>query len=119
MLLWKEGSIFFDTARLYGESEWIMGKAFHDRREKVVIATKCRHFRDGSGRIPPYAELKRIVDSSLKESLEALQTDRVDVFMLHQADEAILENKELFRGKTVATIICGANLTEEQVEKWL
>lgn len=32
---------------------------------------------------------------------------------------AILENKELFRGKTVATIICGANLTAEQVEKWL
>ena len=32
---------------------------------------------------------------------------------------AILENKELFKGKTVATIICGANLTEEQVEKWL
>lgn len=93
-----EGGVnFFDTARLYGESEWIMGKAFHDRREKVVIATKCRHFRDGSGRIPPYAELKKIVESSLEESLEALQTDHVDVFMLHQADEAILENKEVSR----------------------
>lgn len=32
---------------------------------------------------------------------------------------AILENKELFKGKTVATIICGANLTAEQVERWL
>ena len=32
---------------------------------------------------------------------------------------AILENKELFGGKTVATIICGANLTAEQLEKWL
>ena len=32
---------------------------------------------------------------------------------------AILENKELFKGKTVATIICGANLTAEQLERWL
>ncbi|HYF29991.1 MAG TPA: pyridoxal-phosphate dependent enzyme [Chitinophagaceae bacterium] len=32
---------------------------------------------------------------------------------------AMLENRELFKGKTVATIICGANLTAEQVERWL
>jgi threonine dehydratase len=32
---------------------------------------------------------------------------------------AILENKVKFEGKTVATIICGGNLTEEQIKKWL
>lgn len=32
---------------------------------------------------------------------------------------ALLENRELFKGKTVATIVCGANLTEEQLERWL
>ena len=32
---------------------------------------------------------------------------------------ALLEQPEMFRGKTVATIICGGNLTEEQVNKWL
>ena len=38
-----EGGInFFDTARLYGESEQIMGKAFHDRRHlmKLTIVIK-------------------------------------------------------------------------------
>lgn len=32
---------------------------------------------------------------------------------------AILENREMFAGKTVATIICGSNLTAEQIKNWL
>ncbi len=32
---------------------------------------------------------------------------------------AILENPSLFRDKTVATIICGGNLTSDQKENWL
>jgi 1-deoxyxylulose-5-phosphate synthase len=89
------GVNFFDTARLYRESEQIMGKAFHDRREKVVIATKCKHFRDAEGQIPSCLKLKEIIESSLNESLVALKTDYVDVFMLHQADKEILENKNV------------------------
>ena len=37
------GINFFDTARMYGTSENIMGNAFKSRRSEVVIATKCRH----------------------------------------------------------------------------
>jgi threonine dehydratase len=32
---------------------------------------------------------------------------------------AILENKKMFAGKTVATVICGGNLTAEQIEQWI
>lgn len=32
---------------------------------------------------------------------------------------AILENPGLFRGKTVATVVCGSNLTAEQIKQWL
>ncbi len=32
---------------------------------------------------------------------------------------ALLENPGLFKGKTVATIICGGNLTEAQINEWL
>ena len=91
------GINFFDTARLYGESETIMGKAFDDRRDKVVIATKCKHFRDADGHIPSYPVLKKTIASSLQESLQALQTEYVDVFMLHQADVAILQNRDVSR----------------------
>ncbi len=82
---------FFDTARMYGASESIMGRAFKDRRQRVVICTKCRHFRDSDGRLPDLDTLNGIIETSLKESLVALQTEFIDVYMLHQADLEILE----------------------------
>jgi aryl-alcohol dehydrogenase-like predicted oxidoreductase len=91
------GINFFDTARLYGESETIMGKAFHDRRQQAVICTKCRHFRDENGRIPAYNRLRKIIEASLLESLRELQTDYVDVYMLHQADIEILSDEGVAR----------------------
>lgn len=94
-----KGINFFDTARLYGESESIMGEAFLDRRVKVVLSTKCKHFKDNTGTIPSYSSLKKRINESLAESLSNLRTDYVDVFMLHQADLEILDNddvKEIF-----------------------
>ncbi len=32
---------------------------------------------------------------------------------------ALLENKEKFKGQTVATILCGGNMTETQIREWL
>ncbi|WP_316814379.1 aldo/keto reductase [Pedobacter heparinus] len=90
-----KGINFFDTARLYGESESIMGEAFEGMRDNVVLATKCRHFKQEDGSIPPYAKLKAIIEDSLQESLIHLKTDYVDVFMLHQADLQILENTDV------------------------
>jgi len=87
-----EGINFFDTARLYGESERIMGNAFKNRRNEIVLCSKCKHVRDGNGKIPAYPELKKLIESSLQESLKMLQTDTLDVFMLHQGDLEILEN---------------------------
>jgi aryl-alcohol dehydrogenase-like predicted oxidoreductase len=90
-----KGINFFDTARLYGESEAIMGKAFQDRRDRVILATKCKHFKDADGNIPDYKHLKEIIESSLNESLGFLKTDYVDVFMLHQADVSVLNNVDV------------------------
>lgn len=89
------GINFFDTARMYGNSETIMGKAFKNRRSEVVIGTKCRHLRDKNGSIPGKTELKKLIEASLMESLEALQTDYADIFMLHSADLEILENEAI------------------------
>ncbi len=91
------GVNFFDTARLYGASEVIMGEAFKGRRDRVVISTKCRHFRDEKGNLPETKRLQEIIETSLHESLTALQTDFVDVYMLHQADVEILEREEIAR----------------------
>jgi aryl-alcohol dehydrogenase-like predicted oxidoreductase len=89
------GINFFDTARLYGTSEAVMGKAFKDRRDRVVICTKCSHFRDEHGELPDSGALKKIIEISLHESLTALQSDFVDIYMLHQADVEILSRDDI------------------------
>lgn len=119
----EEGINFFDTARLYGNSENIMGKAFADRRDSVILSTKCRHFRDKNGQLPPDGDLRKLIDDSLNESLSALRTDYVDVFMLHQADLQILENPtiaEVFsdiRQKGVARAIGASTYLLHETEK--
>ncbi len=87
-----KGINFFDTARAYGRSESIIGRAFKNKREKVVIGTKCKHFYDANKRLPSTNKLIQIIIASLQESLDALQTDYVDIFMLHNATEEILNN---------------------------
>jgi aryl-alcohol dehydrogenase-like predicted oxidoreductase len=113
------GINFFDTARMYGTSEVIMGRAFQDRRDRVVICTKCRHFRDSDGRLPPWGKLMEIIETSIQESLSALKTTFIDIYMLHQADLEILDNetvantflslkkKGVIRATGVSTYIAG------------
>ena len=90
-----KGINFFDTARMYGASEEIMGQAFKAKRDQVIINTKCCKLRDEPGVLPSSKKIKEIIEKSLAESLSALQTNYVDVYMLHQADLGILENEEI------------------------
>ncbi|TAN13124.1 MAG: aldo/keto reductase [Chitinophagaceae bacterium] len=89
------GINFFDTARLYGRSENIMGKAFKEIRERVIISTKCVHLKQENGKLPEGNILKKIIEDSLHESLKALQTDYVDVFMLHNGTQEILSDERI------------------------
>ena len=91
----EAGINFYDTARLYGASETVMGKAFHDRRENVIIASKSAYFRQPGEPIPAYAALKKRVEDSLHKSLTELKTDYLDLYMVHQVDEEILENEDV------------------------
>jgi len=119
----ENGINFFDTARQYGNSEALMGKAFRGQRDKVILATKCRHFKTAAGTLPPDSELKLIIETSLQESLAALQTSYVDVFMLHQGDLEILNNAGIVRvfqdlkkfGRIKATGV--STYTTEETEK--
>lgn len=88
-----KGINFFDTARMYGVSEERMGKAFRHCRDKVILATKCRHFRRDDGSLPEDEEIRQMIRNSIEESRTALQTDYIDLYMLHQADTEILERK--------------------------
>ncbi|MBN4060822.1 aldo/keto reductase [bacterium AH-315-I18] len=89
------GVRFFDTARDYGCSEERLGKAFKGRRQDAVIATKCTPLYGKDRILPPDHALEKLIDGSLNRSLSALQTDYVDVYMLHNADLGILQNQTI------------------------
>ena len=117
------GLNFFDTARLYGVSENIMGKAFAGRRDEIVLCTKCRHFRDKEGNLPGDGELKKIIRQSVEESLKALQTDYIDLYMLHQGDmeilgrEVIAEEMQKLKTKGIVRSIGVSTYSAEESKK--
>ncbi|MCE7980622.1 MAG: aldo/keto reductase [Caldilinea sp. CFX5] len=83
------GVTFIDTARAYGESEAVLGKALRGRRDQVVLATKVGlHRSDGS--LPTGATLRGEMLASLETSLRLLQTDWVDLWQIHNVDGAVL-----------------------------
>lgn len=86
------GCDFFDTAEGYGPytNEELLGRAFRDRREKVILATKFG-FRFADGR-----QLGAETDSSpaairqaVEGSLRRLQTDHIDLLYQHRIDRKV------------------------------
>lgn len=68
---YEGGMTFFDTARFYTDSEAKLGMAFAAMREKVFIATKTM------------ATNTEDFWKDLEDSLNALQTDYVDLYQFH------------------------------------
>lgn len=87
-----QGVTFYDTAALYGfgHSENLLGKAFRNRRDDVVIATKAG-FIDFDGK---QDFTVKGVRKSLEESLSRLQTDYADLFQLHSPSIDSLESDD-------------------------
>src|ERR1700731_3963335 len=97
----------FDTARIYWDSERTLGAWIRKRRnrDKVVVISKGCH-PDGSGkpRLSPFD-----VSHDLHASLKTLDTDFIDLFLLHYDHatarvEPVLEqlNRHIDEGKISA-----------------
>ena len=90
----EEGINFFDHADIYGgcQSEKVFGEVLKrnpDYRHKMIIQTKCA--------IVPgkrYDFSKEHILSSVDDSLKRLQTDYVDILLLHRPD-ALCDPKEV------------------------
>ena len=93
------GYTYFDTAETYGfaedphHNEKILGEAFRDMRDKVVISTKFGVSFDYS-KDPDHPSL--ILDSkpetirkAVEGSLERLQTDYIDLYFQHRIDPEV------------------------------
>ena len=80
------GLTCFDTAEAYGfgASERSLAKALGDRRKDAVVVTK---FGIGYKEAPNYRDSSRErVMVSIEKSLKNLNTDYVDVYMVHWPD---------------------------------
>jgi 1-deoxyxylulose-5-phosphate synthase len=82
------GINFVDTARAYGNSEEIIGKALHHRRGEYLLATKLCPLQAADVAAPGLSERIR---ASVETSLRMLQTDRIDLLMLHSASTEVIE----------------------------
>ena len=86
------GVTYFDTAESYlrGRGESYVGQGLKGVRDKVVITTK--HQMDFRQKIDKASVIKRMEDS-----LKRLQTDHVDVAMVHSIEdlEPLLKNEEI------------------------
>lgn len=129
-----EGISLLDTAPIYGfgHSEIVVGRAIKDRRDKVVLATKCgmvinvpggRSVGRSTAAGPHehgHLEIKvynhpESIRQEVELSLKRLQTDRIDLFQTHwQEEDTPIEDTmgELVRlkeeGKIRAIGVCNA-----------
>src|SRR2546421_107408 len=85
------GMNVMDTAASYPGSEQFIGENFSHRRNDFVLISKC------GGKIPesdaPAWSQAQIL-ASVDRSLRWLNTDRVDVMLLHSCDLETLKNGE-------------------------
>src|SRR5690242_16400292 len=77
------GINFIDTARAYGDSEAIIGRALHGRRNDVVLVSKVQ------------VADRAAMFASVSESLRQLKTDYLDVLMLHSAPLAVVDDQDI------------------------
>ncbi|MBN2356672.1 aldo/keto reductase [candidate division KSB1 bacterium] len=91
----KQGINFFDTARSYGKAEALLGKAFGNRPDEVVIATKCVHLKDPQGRLYSDDKLEGIIRTSLEKSIQELGGCKIDLYMSHTGTLEILNHLKI------------------------
>ena len=86
------GCTFFDTAPAYGtgRSEELLGQALKPVRQHVVLCTKFGHTADGATNFDAAA-----IRPALEASLRRLQTDYVDVYLLHNPPRALLDGRHV------------------------
>jgi aryl-alcohol dehydrogenase-like predicted oxidoreductase len=86
------GVTFFDTAANYGagHSERLLGQAIKGRRDKVIISTKFGYHVDEATKdvvnfdtVEEDSDIASRVRASVESSLKRLDTDYIDVYLIH------------------------------------
>lgn len=86
------GINFIDTARAYGESEDIIGRALKGRRSEFALCSKVLSYHDQKLDLNT---LRAKVTNSVHESLRALETDAIDIMMIHSAPTEVIAQGDI------------------------
>ncbi|MDK1020754.1 MAG: aldo/keto reductase [Candidatus Hydrogenedentes bacterium] len=85
------GLNIIDTAECYMNSEEMIGNTVSNRRDDYYLFTKCGH---PQGNVVGEDWSRASILSSIERSLRRLQTDHVDLVLLHSCAEDVLRNGE-------------------------
>lgn len=82
------GVNFFDTADMYGSgaNEELLGKAFKDRWNNLVLATKFAVMRGSNGEFLGLNGQPEYIRQACEDSLKRLGTDVIDLYYMHRKD---------------------------------
>ena len=95
--LLDQGVNLIDTAARYDGSEEMIGKTISRRRDDYVLVSKCGHAMDG---VKGAAWSEEVILNTVDRALRRLQTDFLDVMLLHTCDFETLK-----RGEAVGALV--------------
>jgi len=130
-----EGITLIDTAPMYGKgvAETIVGKALKDRREKVVLVTKCglvwhtqkgNKFFDYDGE-PVHRYLgKESIIYEIEVSLKRLGTDVIDHYITHWQDpttpiDELMEAMETLKKQGKIRSVGASNTSLDEIKQYV
>jgi len=128
-VLMESGINFYDHADIYtnGKSERLFGEYLKERkisRDKVIIQSKCgirRKDDPEKGLVGRYDFSKDYIISSVENILKRLQTDYLDILLLHRPDllcepEEVVETFNYLKNKGMVRYFGVSNHTPLQIE---
>lgn len=108
----------FDCARGYGRAEESLGSWIKSRnnRDRIIVLTKCGNV-DMKGQVKVN---RKVIESELTKSLKALQTDYIDIYLLHRDDPAtpipeIMETLNDAKNAGKIKVFGASNWTHERI----
>ncbi len=85
------GVNFFDTADMYGcgRNELLLGRAFKNKWDKIVLATKFAVMRGPDGEFTGFNCKPEYIKKACDNSLQRLGVDSIDLYYMHRQDPDI------------------------------
>ena len=119
------GITLFDTAPAYGDGhgEEVLGEALVGKRGSMIVTTKCAVHWDREAKTWITNSSKESIISSLEKSLVRLQTDYLDILLIHVPDPNTLPADamagfEALKKSGKVRFVGVSNFTLEQVREY-